>query len=74
MAAKTKMATITNTIGASELATVWADPDFDPDQKAFYYARAIEIPTPIWDSPVSWVDSGSPVGNGDDAVGRDTAD
>jgi hypothetical protein len=41
-------ATWTNTIGDPELIAVWADPDFDAAQRAFYYARVIEIPTPRW--------------------------
>ena len=27
---------------------VWTDPDFNTEEKAFYYARVIEIPTPRW--------------------------
>lgn len=37
-----------NTIGAPTLATVWSDPEFDPRQRAFYYVRVLEIPTPSW--------------------------
>jgi hypothetical protein len=41
-------ATWTNSIGSPELIGVWKDPDFDPKERAFYYARVIEIPTPRW--------------------------
>jgi hypothetical protein len=41
-------ASYTNSIGATELTTVWKDPQFDPNERAFYYERVIEIPTPRW--------------------------
>ncbi len=41
-------ASYTNSIGDPELAVVWRDPDFNPDELAFYYVRVLEIPTPRW--------------------------
>jgi hypothetical protein len=43
-----KTAQYTNDIGAAMLTGSWTDPEFDPMQPAFYYARVLEIPTPRW--------------------------
>ncbi len=41
-------ATFTNSIGDALMMAYWEDPDFDPQQRAFYYVRVLEIPTPRW--------------------------
>ena len=41
-------ASYTNSIGDPELHTVWSDPEFDANIRAFYYVRVLEIPTPRW--------------------------
>jgi len=41
-------ASYTNSIGDAALTAYWKDPDFDPNERAFYYVRVLEIPTPRW--------------------------
>jgi len=41
-------ATYLNSIGEPVLEGYWRDPDFDNSQRAFYYVRVLEIPTPRW--------------------------
>jgi hypothetical protein len=43
-----KEAAFTNAIGAPYLSAYWKDPAFKPDERAFYYVRVLEIPTPRW--------------------------
>ena len=43
-----KTATYTNSIGDALMLAYWKDPVFDPNQRAFYYIRVLEIPTPRW--------------------------
>ena len=43
-----KEASYTNAIGAPILSVYWKDPGFKAKQRAFYYVRVLEIPTPRW--------------------------
>jgi hypothetical protein len=43
-----KGATYTNSIGAPVLSAFWRDPSYRSGERAFYYARVLEIPTPTW--------------------------
>jgi hypothetical protein len=43
-----KDASYTNAIGSPYLTAHWKDPAFDARQRAFYYVRVLEIPTPRW--------------------------
>ncbi len=39
---------ITKKVGASSLEVAWQDPNHNPEQRAFYYVRALENPTCRW--------------------------
>ena len=44
---------ISRDVGSAELKAIWQDPNFDKDEKAFYYVRVLENPScpwQIWDA------------------------
>jgi hypothetical protein len=41
-------ASYANTVGAEYLSTLWSDPEYQASERAFYYVRVLEIPTPRW--------------------------
>ncbi|MBK8630717.1 MAG: DUF3604 domain-containing protein [Sphingomonadales bacterium] len=43
-----KGAVYTNSIGSPVLSAYWRDPTHRAGERAFYYARVLEIPTPTW--------------------------
>ena len=37
-----------NSKGSANFMTTWTDPDFNPNNKSFYYARVLQLPTARW--------------------------
>ncbi|WP_262695746.1 DUF3604 domain-containing protein [Kordiimonas aquimaris] len=40
-----KTGRLTQDVGAPELISLWQDPEFNADQRAFYYVRVLQVPT-----------------------------
>jgi hypothetical protein len=45
---QSRAASCTNDIGDALLMAYWEDPEFNAQERAFYYVRVLEIPTPRW--------------------------
>ncbi|EJC6851438.1 DUF3604 domain-containing protein [Vibrio parahaemolyticus] len=43
-----KTAEFNKTKGSPELMGVWTDPDYEPNQSAYYYTRVLQLPTARW--------------------------
>jgi hypothetical protein len=41
-------ASYNNTIGSPELSVAWTDPGYNETERAVYYVRVLQIPTPRW--------------------------
>jgi len=52
--------------GAAEISVQWRDPQFNPDESAFYYVRVLELPSPRYSTRdaavlgIDWRETGKP--------------